>query len=86
MRGIVPDSILDRQDKVGFATPEQAWLTTIAPTVRLWIAEAPRLPFVRQEWLKSRFEAVLAGDRPLDGTLWRFINFYRWYQIRNLTL
>jgi len=80
------DSILDRQDKVGFATPEQAWLTTIAPTVRLWIAEAPRLPFVRQEWLKSRFEAVLAGDRPLDGTLWRFINFYRWYQIRNLTL
>lgn len=26
MRGIVPDAILDRTDKVGFATPEQAWV------------------------------------------------------------
>jgi asparagine synthase (glutamine-hydrolysing) len=84
MRGIVPDAILDRKDKIGFATPEQAWLGKIAPTVRGWIADAPRLPFVRQDWLQARFDAVLAGRRPLDTTLWRFINFYRWFQIRNL--
>jgi asparagine synthase (glutamine-hydrolysing) len=27
MRGIVPDPILDRQDKIGFATPEHTWLS-----------------------------------------------------------
>ena len=86
MRGIVPDRILDRKDKVGFATPEQDWFSRLAPTVRGWIADAPRLPFVRQEVLAKRFDAVLDGRRPLDGTLWRFINFYRWFQIRNVSL
>jgi asparagine synthase (glutamine-hydrolysing) len=86
MRGIVPDAILDRKDKIGFATPEHAWFTRLAPTIRQWLADAPRLPFVRQDVLQKRFEAVLAGERPLDKTLWRFINFYRWFQIRNVSL
>ena len=86
MRGIVPDAILDRKDKIGFATPEQAWFGKIAPTVRRWIADAPDLPFVKRDVLAARFEPVLEGRRPLDGTLWRFINFYRWFRIRNISL
>jgi asparagine synthase (glutamine-hydrolysing) len=86
MRGIVPDVILDRKDKIGFATPEGAWFGKLAPTVRRWIADAPDLPFVRQDVLQKRFEAVLNGERRLDGTLWRFINFYRWFQLRNVNL
>ena len=54
--------------------------------VRRWIADAPNLPFVRQDLLRKRLDSVLAGDRPLDSTLWRFINFYRWLQIRNVAL
>ena len=30
-RGFVPDAILDRKDKIGFATPEQRWLTALRP-------------------------------------------------------
>jgi asparagine synthase (glutamine-hydrolysing) len=86
MRGIVPDAVLDRKDKIGFATPEQSWFRTIAPTLRGWIADAPQLPFVKQDVLQAQFEAMLSGRRPLDGTLWRFINFYRWFQIRNIAL
>jgi asparagine synthase (glutamine-hydrolysing) len=86
MRGIVPDAILDRKDKIGFATPEHAWFARLAPTIRQWLADAPRLPFVKQDVLQKRFEEVLAGERPMDGTLWRFINFYRWFQIRNVSL
>ena len=86
MRGIVPDAILDRKDKIGFATPEQAWFVRLAPTIRRWLADAPHLAFVRDDVLRTRFEAVLSGARPLDGTLWRFINFYRWFQIRNVSL
>src|SRR5690606_36942668 len=29
MRGIVPDAILDRKDKIGFSTPEDDWLKTL---------------------------------------------------------
>lgn len=34
MRSIVPDAVLDRKDKIGFATPEENWILNIAPTVR----------------------------------------------------
>ena len=34
MRGIVPDCILDRRDKVGFATPEQTWLLRLQDWVQ----------------------------------------------------
>jgi asparagine synthase (glutamine-hydrolysing) len=86
MRGIVPDVILDRKDKIGFATPEQVWLVKLAPTIRRWIADAPDLPFVKRNVLQRRFDAALNGEQRLDGTLWRFINFYRWFQIRNISL
>lgn len=33
MRGIVPDDILDRRDKIGFATPEKDWLAGMADMV-----------------------------------------------------
>jgi asparagine synthase (glutamine-hydrolysing) len=36
MRGIVPDNILDRRDKLGFPTPERQWL---APP-RFWVDRA----------------------------------------------
>ncbi len=38
MRGIVPDAILDRRDKIGFATPELRWLTTLTPWVEATLA------------------------------------------------
>lgn len=31
MRGIAPDVILDRRDKIGFVTPERAWLGATRP-------------------------------------------------------
>jgi asparagine synthase (glutamine-hydrolysing) len=34
MRGLVPDAILDRRDKVGFETPEQAWIASQAEWVQ----------------------------------------------------
>ena len=86
MRGIVPNEILDRRDKIGFATPEGAWLSKLAPIIRGWIDEAPDLPFVKRDVLRRRIEEVLSGGRPLDGTLWRFINFYSWFRIRNVGL
>jgi asparagine synthase (glutamine-hydrolysing) len=33
MRGIVPDAVLDRRDKLGFPTPERDWLMSLGPWV-----------------------------------------------------
>jgi asparagine synthase (glutamine-hydrolysing) len=79
MRGIVPDAILDRRDKIGFATPEREWLVQIAPQAREWLREDTKLPFLDQARTLSEFDAMIAGQRPFSWQAWRWINFTRWY-------
>lgn len=80
LRGIVPDAVLDRRDKIGFATPEQKWLMEIAGTVRLWLAEDLGLPFLDQAKLLEHFDLIVAGRRPYSWQVWRWINFAHWYK------
>jgi len=80
MRGIVPDSILDRTDKIGFATPEQAWLQRMAPTWRQWLATADQVPLLNHQAMLNHFDGVVAGKQPFTWQIWRFVNFVRWYQ------
>lgn len=80
MRGLVPDAILDRRDKVGFATPEQQWLTAIAPQLRSMLArDVKHIPFLKSEPLLAAFDAVIAGKARFSWQLWRWFNFARWY-------
>ena len=80
MRGLVPDPILERRDKIAFATPESAW----AQSLRTWIGctlesdTARACPY----WNHSRVIA-LANEmlaKPGQGRfqLWRWVNFARW--------
>lgn len=78
MKGIVPDEILSRRDKVGFEPPEKEWLMSIADQAREWLSEDARIPFVRRDALLAQFEDVIAGRRPFSWQVWRWINFYRW--------
>ena len=80
MRGIVPDAILDRRDKIGFATPEQRWLKTLQPWVEATLASeqargiaALNVPAMQRHW-----NAVLAGRARFDFRIWRWVNLIRW--------
>jgi asparagine synthase (glutamine-hydrolysing) len=80
LRGLVPDPILDRRDKIGFATPEAAWLRTLAPWVKEVLAKASphgtgplRLAVVHERW-----QEMSNGRRPFDPVLWRWLNLIRW--------
>lgn len=79
MRGIVPNDVLDRRDKIGFATPEQAWLLSMADTVRGWLREDLQLPFFNQAEVLREFELIIAGKKAFSWQVWRWINFCRWY-------
>jgi asparagine synthase (glutamine-hydrolysing) len=80
MRGIVPDAILDRRDKVGFATPEEDWLPRMADNVRTWLAPELGLPFLDQKRIREQFELVVSGRRPYSWQVWRWINFTLWFE------
>lgn len=79
MRGIVPDDVLDRRDKIGFATPEQVWLTSMFDTIRGWLRVDLHLPFFDQAEALREFELIMAGKKPFSWQVWRWINFCRWH-------
>jgi asparagine synthase (glutamine-hydrolysing) len=81
MRGIVPDQILDRRDKIGFATPELAWLQALAPQIDDWLVVAKEIPFLNHEKVVAMVHDTLAGKRRFTWQVWRLINFCRWMQI-----
>ena len=81
MRGIVPDQILDRRDKIGFATPELAWLQALAPQIDDWLAVAKEIPFLNHEQVVTMVHDTLAGKRRFTWQAWRLINFCRWMQL-----
>jgi len=87
MRGLVPDAILDRRDKIGFATPEHDWLPLLAPHVERLLSDASlaRVPALRPAALRAEWGAILArragpgGRAPRrDFRAWRWFNFLQW--------
>jgi asparagine synthase (glutamine-hydrolysing) len=80
LRGLVPDPILDRRDKIGFATPEARWLRALEPWVEdVFASDAAhatgplRTAEARKEWQDMR-----DGRRPFDAAVWRWLNLIRW--------
>lgn len=79
MRGIVPDYVLDRKDKIGFETPEKDWLLSVSPTLRQWLQNSNEIPFINRDELLKHFDAVVSGKAAFSWQVWRWVNFCKWY-------
>jgi asparagine synthase (glutamine-hydrolysing) len=76
-RGLVPESVRLRRDKLGFATPDERWLDEIAPRVREWLGPGARV----RQWLSGpALDAWLADERALGRRrgLWRLVSVELW--------
>jgi asparagine synthase (glutamine-hydrolysing) len=82
MRGIVPDAILDRRDKIGFATPEKRWIATLRPWVEKILASeaASQIPGLNRDIMREQWEAMLADRQAFDFRIWRWLNIVSWTQ------
>ncbi len=80
MRGLVPDAILDRRDKIGFDTPEADWLRSSSVPVNNWFSAAEKLPFARPSHGHTNVRQVLEADKAIasGSGVWRRINYARW--------
>jgi asparagine synthase (glutamine-hydrolysing) len=80
MRGIVPDAILDRRDKVAFTTPEVKWIGRLDRWIRQVIsgAVAHNIPALKIDQVKGLWEETAAGRRRSGEELWRVLNLIRW--------
>lgn len=81
LKGILPEPIRTRMDKIGFSTPEDTWLRTTMKgfLTKLIASESFRSrPYFDVKQVKKLFEAHTEGKRNVSNTIWRIINLELW--------
>jgi asparagine synthase (glutamine-hydrolysing) len=84
MRGIVPDEILDRRDKIGFQTPETDWLRQHPQVFREWMAHAPQISMLKPDQATAFVDDFLNGKEDNGPKVWRLLNYVRWHHLMNI--
>lgn len=86
MRGIVPDSILDRRDKIGFEAPQGAWLRRLAPWVERVLAgpALARVAALRPSEVLACWRATAPGGR-VPAVAWRWVSLALWAERFDVT-
>lgn len=82
MRGIVPDAILDRRDKIGFATPEREWLGSLTGWIESTLADAGGgVPYLKMDAARREWGAIRSGGKAFDWRVWRWLCYARWARL-----
>lgn len=84
MRGIVPDEILNRRDKIGFATPEFTWLKELSPMIDNLLLDSHDSRYIDISKVKADWQAMKRGDISFNWRMWRCVNFLTWQKIFNV--
>jgi asparagine synthase (glutamine-hydrolysing) len=82
MRGLVPDAILDRRDKIAFSTPDRMWAEALRPFFKRTLTSdtARALPWLRADVALEAFERRTAQRAGFGFDLWRTVNVIRWIE------
>lgn len=86
MRGILPERIRTRMDKLGFVTPEEVWLRERgADQFRAALDEAIEASQgVLNKGARMVLDDMIAGRRPFNFMVWRMISFGAWMKEFNV--
>ncbi len=85
LKGITPEKILERKDKIGFTPPEKRWLSHIKNYITNLLQNS-NLPFFDYTYIKEHYLKNLEKLDTLDFTLWRIINTIKWIELFNIQL
>ncbi len=82
MRGILPERIRMRMDKMGFVTPEETWVREQSPErFRQALAEAVMASRgILNEAALPLLERMITGQAPFSFVAWRLISFGQWME------
>ena len=88
MDGILPSQVRDRRDKLGFTTPEETWFRGplrefVHAGIEQTLARYPGL--FNRDGVKAHADAMLAGRKSVDFSLWRIISLGIWGRVFGAT-
>jgi asparagine synthase (glutamine-hydrolysing) len=88
MRGLVPDAILDRRDKIAFSTPDRMWGQALRPFfVRTLTSDVARaLPWLNAQAALQALDRRMAQSAAFGFDLWRTVNVVRWIERFNVAV
>jgi len=81
MKGIVPEEIRNRMDKMGFATPEDIWFRTVLKERLEGILDSKEFAernYFNVPKVKETFIEHCNGKRNISFVIWRWINLELW--------
>jgi asparagine synthase (glutamine-hydrolysing) len=88
LKEVLPTEIYKRVDKMGFVTPEPAWVKEHGPDVfRNEIEDAIfNSKGILKDSVKLKAEQIINGSIPYDPVVWRWICFGRWMKVFSVNL
>jgi asparagine synthase (glutamine-hydrolysing) len=89
MDGILPESVRQRRDKLGFATPEEGWFRgplreLVQSGIEQTLALYPDL--LNRKGVEGHTADMLEGRRPVDFSLWRIISLGIWGRVFSVAM
>ncbi|MDO8514991.1 MAG: asparagine synthase C-terminal domain-containing protein, partial [bacterium] len=83
LKDILPEKIVKRRWKVGFSTPEVAWLRESKKEINQIFSSKSFLsrPYFNHAKIQSAFEDFVAGKNDESMLFWRIINLELWLRL-----
>jgi asparagine synthase (glutamine-hydrolysing) len=78
MRGIVPDEILDRKDKIGFQTPENEWLRELEPDFNKLLSKNNAFELLSALKNSNPNSSLVEENFKNLSKNWTFMNYVLW--------
>jgi asparagine synthase (glutamine-hydrolysing) len=81
IKGLVPETIRTRTDKLGYTTPNNEWIRKLEPHMKESAGNLP-LEIFDQKQIRLKYDKIFkpAGDTD-NGRVFKYFSFARWYQI-----
>lgn len=81
MRGIVPNEILDRKDKIGFETPERELIKKMGGTFNEHLSTMGSAPFLNKGLLSKQYNKSFFDSPSPNSRHWRLMNLVIWMDL-----
>jgi len=82
LRGVLPDAIIDRKDKLGYPTPLTQWLRgPLQGEVESYLKDKVfKRDWYNRDLVEKAWNDHVSGARSMDGMIHRMINAEQWYE------
>ena len=83
MKGILPEAVRNRKDKMGFVTPENIWLRDVLKDRILELIHSKSFGergYVDPNEVWEIYDRHLKGERNYDSAIWRCVNLELWFR------